>query len=94
MRTALAYLLKNLPLPLKLIVAGYIRLRSLDIALRPARSLPQSHGSGVDEGIGCGLFPVVLVFVIAEIFGYAGIITSSYSVSCAWLVLCRHQQLK
>jgi hypothetical protein len=81
MPTALANFLKNMPSPMVLIVAGYIELRALEIALRPPDSFRTRMAQGLMTLSAVGLFLIVLLFVVAEVLGPAGIIALPWSAS-------------
>jgi hypothetical protein len=92
MSTALANFLKNMPSPLVLIVAGYIGLRALEIALRPPDSFRTRMAQALMTLSALGLFLMVLLFVVAEILGAAGIIVLSWSASSPWSGLSQPHQ--
>jgi hypothetical protein len=80
MPTAVANFLKNMPSPLVLIVAGYIGLRALEIALRPPDSFRTRMAQALMTLSAVGLFLMVLLFVGAEILGAA----LPWSASSPW----------
>jgi len=75
MATALANFLKNMPSPLVLIVAGYIGLRSLEIALRPQEAFRNRTAHKLMTLSATGLFLLVVLFLVAEILGALGVIS-------------------
>jgi len=85
MPTALTNFLKNMPSPLVLIVAGYIGLRSLEIALRPQDAFRNRTAHKLMTLSATGLLLLVVLFVVTEILGAAGVI------SLPWSVLNQHQ---
>jgi hypothetical protein len=91
MPTAIANFLKNMPSPLVLIVAGYVGLRALEIALRPSDSFRTRMAQGLMTLSAVGLFLVVAVFVVAEILGAAGMITLPWAISSPWQLTSQHQ---
>ena len=66
--------LKNLPSPLALIVAAYIGLRSLEIALRPQEAFRTRAAHRLMTLSATSLFLLAVLFVAGEILGAAGII--------------------
>ena len=84
MPTAIANFLKNMPSPLVLIVAGYVGLRALEIALRPSDSFRTRMAQALMTLSAVGLFLIVLLFVGAEILGAEGIIALPWSASSPW----------
>ena len=84
MPTAIANFLKNMPSPLVLIVAGYVGLRALEIALRPPDSFRTRMAQGLMTLSAVGLFLMVLLFVGAEILGAEGMVALPWSASSPW----------
>ena len=78
MATLLSNFLKNMPSPLVLIVAAYIGLRSLEIALRPQEAFRNRTAHKVMTLSATGLFLLVVLFLVAEILGALG------AISLAW----------
>ena len=74
MATLLNNFLKNMPSPLVLIVAGYIGLRALEIALRPQEASRTRMAARLMTMSAIGLFLAVMAFVLAEILGAVGVI--------------------
>ena len=68
-------LLKNLRSPLALIVAGYVGLRALEIALRPQEAFRNRTAHKLMTLSATGLFLLVALFVFAEILGALGVIS-------------------
>ena len=68
-------LLKNLRSPLALIVAGYVGLRALEIALRPQEAFRNRTAHKLMTLSATGLFLLVVLFVLAEILGALGVIS-------------------
>jgi len=81
MPTALANFLTNIPSPLVLIVAGYIGLRSLEIALRPQEAFRNRTAHKLMTLSAVGLFLMALLFVVAEVLGAVGVIALPWSAS-------------
>lgn len=77
-------LLKNLPSPLVLIVAAYIGLRSLEIALRPQEAFRTRAAHRLMTLSATGLFLLAILFVVAEILGAAGVIALPYKAGCSY----------
>jgi hypothetical protein len=75
MPTALINLLKNLRSPLMLIVASYVGLRALEIALRPQEAFRNRTAHKLMTLSATGLFLLVVVFLVAEILGALGVIS-------------------
>jgi len=73
--------LKNLPSPLVLIVAAYIGLRSLEIALRPQEAFRTRAAHRLMTLSATCLFLVAVLFVVSEILGAAGIIGLPWSAN-------------
>ncbi len=75
MPTAFANFLQNMPSPLVLIVAGYIGLRSLEIALRPQEAFRNRTAHKLMTLSATGVFLLVVLFLVAEILGALGVIS-------------------
>ena len=75
MPSAVASFLKNMPSPLALIVAGYIGLRALEIALRPQDSFRTRMAQALMTLSATGIFLLVVLFLVAEILGALGLIS-------------------
>jgi hypothetical protein len=75
MPAALANFLKNMPSPLVMIVAGYIGLRSLEIALRPQDSFRTRMAQALMTISAVGLFLMVVMFVVGEMVRATGVIS-------------------
>ena len=74
MAITLANFLTNMPSPLALIVAGYIGLRSLEIALRPQEAFRNRTAHKLMTISATGLFLLVVLFLVAEILSALGVI--------------------
>jgi uncharacterized membrane protein SpoIIM required for sporulation len=74
-------LLKNLPSPLVLIMAGYIGLRALEIALRPQEAFRNRTAQKLMTLSATGLFLLVVLFLVAEILGAFGVISLPWPAS-------------
>jgi hypothetical protein len=72
---------KNMPSPLVLIVAGYIGLRSLEIALRPQEAFRNRTAHKLMTLSATGLFLLVVFFLVAEILGVLGVMALPWSAS-------------
>ena len=70
-----------MPSPLVLIVAGYIGLRALEIALRPQEAFRTRMAARLMTMSAIGLFLAAVLFVLAEILGAVGVIALPWSVS-------------
>ena len=81
MATTLAIFLTNMPSPLVLIVAGYIGLRSLEIALRPQEAFRNRTAHKLMTLSATGLFLLVALFLVAEILGALGVISPPWPAS-------------
>ena len=81
MATLLSNFLKNMPSPLVLIVAGYIGLRALEIALRPQEAFRTRMTARLMTLSAIGLFLAAVAFVLAEILGAVGVIGLPWPVS-------------
>ncbi|HTS57282.1 MAG TPA: hypothetical protein VMH03_07035 [Terriglobales bacterium] len=81
MPTALANFLTNMPSPLVLIVAGYIGLRSLEIALRPQEAFRNRAAHKLMTLSATGLLLMVGLFLVAEILGALGVISPQWPAS-------------
>jgi hypothetical protein len=75
MTTALASFQQNMPSPLVLIVAGYIGLRALEIALRPQDSFRTRLAQSLMTISAVGLLLMVVLFVLGEIVRATGVIS-------------------
>jgi hypothetical protein len=75
MATTLANVLTNMPSPLALIVAGYIGLRSLEIALRPQEAFRNRTAHKLMTLSATGLFLLVVLFLVVEILSALGVIS-------------------
>ena len=75
MATKLTNMLQNMPSPLVLIVVGYIGLRSLEIALRPQEAFRNRTAHKLMTLSATSLFLLVVLFLVAEIFGALGVIS-------------------
>jgi hypothetical protein len=71
--------LKNMHSPILLVVAGYIGLRSLEIALRPQEAFRTRAAHRVMTISAVGLFLVCVLFILAEVLGAAGVIALPWS---------------
>lgn len=67
--------------PILLVVAGYIGLRSLEIALRPQDAFRTRAAHRVMTMSAIGLFFVSVMFILAEILGAAGVIALPWSAN-------------
>jgi hypothetical protein len=65
---------RNMHSPILLVVAGYIGLRSLEIALRPQDAFRTRTAHRVMTISAIGLFFVSVLFMLAEILGAVGVI--------------------
>jgi hypothetical protein len=81
MATAVANFLKNMPSPLVLIVAGYVGLRALEIALRPQDSFRTRTAQALMTISAVGLFLMVVLFVLGEIVRATGVISPPWPAS-------------
>ena len=81
MAPALANFLNNMPSPLVLIVAGYIGLRSLEIALRPQEAFRNRTAHKLMTLSATGLLLLVVLFLVAEILGALGVISLPWPAS-------------
>ena len=73
--------LRNMHSPILLVVAGYIVLRSLEIALRPQDAFRTRAAHRVMTVSAIGLFLVSVLFILAEILGAAGVIALPWSAN-------------
>jgi hypothetical protein len=73
--------LRNMHSPILLVVAGYIGLRSLEIALRPQDAFRTRAAHRVMTVSAIGLFLVSVLFILAEILGAAGVIALPWSAN-------------
>jgi hypothetical protein len=71
--------LRNMHSPILLVVAGYIGLRSLEIALRPQDAFRTRTAHRVMTISAIGLFLVSVLFILAEILGAVGVIALPWS---------------
>ena len=71
--------LRNMHSPILLVVAGYIGLRSLEIALRPQDAFRTRAAHRVMTISAIGLFLVSVLFILAEILGAVGVIVLPWS---------------
>ncbi len=71
--------LKNMHSPIFLVVAGYIALRSLELALRPQDAFRTSAAHRFMTISAIGLFLVSVLFILAEILGAVGVIALPWS---------------
>ena len=83
MATTLAIFLTNMPSPLVLIVAGYIGLRSLEIALRPQEAFRNRTAHKLMTLSATSLFLLVALFLVAEILGAVGLISPLWHAHAA-----------
>jgi len=74
MATALGSFFRNAPSPLLFMVAGYIALRSLEIALRPQEGFRTRFAQAVMTVSATGLFLVAILFMLGEILRAIGLI--------------------
>ena len=81
MATAVANFLKNMPSPLALIVAGYIGLRALEIALRPQDSFRTRMAQALMTLSAVVLFLLVVLFVAGEVVRATGVISPPWPAS-------------
>ena len=81
MATALANFLKNMPSPLVLIVAGYVGLRALEIALRPQDSFRTRMAQALMTISAIALFLMVVLFVLGEIVRATGVFSPPWPAS-------------
>jgi hypothetical protein len=78
---AVANFLKNMPSPLTLIVAGYIGLRALEIALRPQDSFRTRMAQALMTISAVVLFLMVVLFVLGEVVRATGVISPPWPAS-------------
>ena len=83
MATALA----NMPSPIVLIVAGYIGLRALEIALRPPDSFRTRMAQALMTISAVGLLLMVVLFVLGEIARATGINLIALASQFPWEIL-------
>jgi hypothetical protein len=83
MVTVLGNLLKNMPSPLLLIVAGYIGLRSLEIALRPQEAFRTRMAHRLMTLFAVSLFLAAVSFMVVEIFRAIGVIMLPWAANPA-----------
>jgi len=81
MPTALASFAGNMPSPLVLIVAGYIGLRALEIALRPQDSFRTRSAQALMTISAVALFLMVVLFVVGEIVRATGVLSPPWPAS-------------
>ena len=67
--------LKGMPSPLLFIVAGYIGLRSLEVAFRPPEACRTRAAYALMTISAIGLFLAAVLFVLGEILRAAGVVT-------------------
>ena len=79
--TTLSNLLRNLRSPLMLIVAAYIGLRALEVALRPQEAFRNQTAHKLMTLSATGLFLLVVLFLVAEILGALGVISPPWPAS-------------
>jgi hypothetical protein len=79
--TALTNFLTNMPSPLVFIVAGYIGLRALEIALRPQESFRTRMAQSLMTISAVGLLLMVVLFVLGEIVRATGVISPPWPAS-------------
>ena len=73
--------LKNLPSPIVLIVAAYIGLRSLEIALRPQEAFRTRSAHRLMTLSATSLLLLAVLFLAGEILGAAGIIALPWTAN-------------
>jgi len=71
--------LRNMHSPIFLVVAGYIALRSLELALRPQDAFRTRAAHRFMTISAIGLFLVSVLFILAEILGAVGVIALPWS---------------
>jgi hypothetical protein len=71
--------LKNMHSPIFLVVAGYIGLRSLELALRPQDAFRTRTAHRLMTISAVGLLLVSVLFMLAEILGAVGVIVLPWS---------------
>lgn len=76
-----ANFLKNMPSPVVFIVAGYIGLRALEIALRPQDSFRTRTAQAMMTVSAMSLLLLTALFLVAEILGAAGVLVLPWSAS-------------
>jgi hypothetical protein len=91
MATILGNFLKNMPSPIVFIVAGYIGVRALEIALRPPDAFRTRLAARLMTISAVGLFLMAVLFVVAEVLGAAGVIALPWSASSPWAMASQHQ---
>jgi hypothetical protein len=74
-------LLKNMPSPLLIIVAGYIGLRSLEIALRPQDTFRTRMAHALMTVSAIGLFLMTVLLVVGEVLRAIGVFTPPWPAS-------------
>jgi len=75
MATNLTNFVQNMPAPLVLIAAGYIGLRSLEMALRPQEAFRNRTAHKLMTLSATSLLLLVVLFLVAEILGALGVIS-------------------
>jgi len=75
MATILDRFLISMPSPLVFIVAGYIGLRSLEVAFRPPEACRTRTAYALMTISAIGLFLAAVLFGLAEILRAAGVVT-------------------
>jgi hypothetical protein len=78
---AVANFLKNMPSPLALIVAGYVGLRALEIALRPQDSFRTRMAQALMTLSAVVLFLLVMLFVLGEVVRATGVFSPPWPAS-------------
>ena len=81
MAPMLASFLKNMPSPILLIVAGYIGLRCLEIALKPQEAFRTRMAHALMTLSAIGLFLFSILFAAGEILRAAGVIALPWPAS-------------
>ena len=81
MATIFGNLLKNMPSPLLMIVAGYIGLRSLEIALRPQDTFRTRMAHALMTVSAIGLFLMTVALVVGEVLRAIGVFTPPWPAS-------------
>ena len=81
MPAALTHFVQNMPSPVVFIVAGYIGLRALEIALRPQDSFRTRMAQALMTMSAMALLLLILLFMVAEVLSAAGVIALPWPVS-------------
>jgi hypothetical protein len=76
-----ANFLRNMPSPILLIVAGYVGVRCLEIALKPQEAFRTRMAHALMTLSAIGLFLVSVLFAVGEILRAAGVITLPWPAS-------------